>query len=302
MISQRFIIVAGKGGVGRSTLSAALALCFARKGLRTLLATSDAHEKTLSRLFGRKIDGCNTMVFKNLWAVNIQPMESIKEYALMILKLRYLQHLLTGTRAMQSFIANIPGIAEWAIMGKITWHLIEKASGAYVYDRIVLDAPPTGHSLSLIKIPLYITNVIRSGPLHAVAMERLGLLTDPSTTGIMIVVVPEELIVSEALEMVENLRAEIGTPVLGVMVNRTLSPLFSKEDEALIRQAADSGATGRRLRAACFRIMRTGLQQRQIDRLQGKLPLIILPEMSTRRMDFKDLTILADALENKIFT
>jgi anion-transporting ArsA/GET3 family ATPase len=302
MISQRFIIVAGKGGVGRTTLSAALALSFARSGRKTLLATADGHERHLARIFGRKIDTRHTKVADNLHAVHIRPMDSIKEYALMILKLRYLQHLLVGTRAMQSFISNIPGISEWAIMGKVTYHLIEKENGRFRYDRIVLDAPPTGHSLSLIKIPMYISKVTQSGPLHTVAAERLQLLTDPATTGILLVMIPEEMAVTEALEMHDSILSDIRIPVVGALVNRTMDPLFLEADEQALTAMAREGRGGDLVKAAMFRISRRKLQKRQIDRIQGRMNTVILPEIQSWRMDMGDIQALAAVLENNLLT
>jgi anion-transporting ArsA/GET3 family ATPase len=300
MISQRFIIVAGKGGVGRTTVSAALALNFASSNLRTLLATADGHERHLAKIFGRQIGTRHTKIAENLYAVHIQPMDSIKEYALMILKLRYLQYLLVGTRAMQSFISNIPGISEWAIMGKVTYHLIEKENGKFLYDRIVLDAPPTGHSLSLIKIPMYISKVTRSGPLHAVADERLRLLTDPATTGILLVMIPEEMAVSEALEMHDSILEDIQIPVLGALVNRTMSPLFSEEDDQAIAAMAREGGDGDLVRAAMFRISRGRLQKRQIDRIRNRMNTLVLPELQSWRMDMGDIQALAALLKKNL--
>lgn len=302
MNNQRFIIVAGKGGVGRSTLSAALALSFSRKNMRTLLATADTQAKHLSKIFGHKIGPRNTKIGKNLYAVNIHPMESIKEYTLMILKIRYLQYLLVGTQAMQSFISNIPGISEWAIMGKVTYHLIEKKNGKHLYDRIILDAPPTGHSLSLIKIPLYISNVISSGPLHAVALERLSLIRDPGTTGILLVSIPEEMAVSEALDLYENIRSDIKIPVIAVLMNRTTLSIFTEDEELKIREMACGSNPENTLKAALFRMNRTKLQQKQIKRIQKHLPVVQLPEINKWRLETGDIEALADILENNLFT
>jgi len=302
MISQRFIIVAGKGGVGRTTVSAALALSLARSNQKTLLATADGHDRHLGKIFGRQIGTSHTKIGDNLYAVHIRPMDSIKEYALMILKLRYLQYLLVGTQAMQSFISNIPGISEWAVMGKVTYHLIEKENGKFRYDRIVLDAPPTGHSLSLIKIPMYISTVTQSGPLHAVAAERLRLLTDPATTGIFLVMIPEEMAVSEALEMHDSILADIKIPVLGALVNRTMAPLFSEADEEALAAMTREGKGGDLVNAAMFRISRRKLQKRQLVRIQGRLNTVILPEIHSWRMGLGDIQALASVLENNLLT
>lgn len=300
MISQRFIIVAGKGGVGRTTVSAALAVSFARNNQKTLLATADGHDRHLAKIFGRRIGTSHTKIDDNLYAVHIRPMDSIKEYALMILKLRYLQYLVVGTRAMQSFISNIPGISEWAIMGKVTYHLIEKENGKFRYDRVILDAPATGHSLSLIKIPMYISTVTRSGPLHAVAAERLQLLTDPSTTGILLVMIPEEMAVSEAMEMHDSILADIRIPVVGTIVNRTMVPLFSKADEEILGAMAGKGHDGDLVKAARFRISRRKLQERQIDRVRGRMKTVLLPEIPSWRMNLGDIEALAAVLENNL--
>jgi anion-transporting ArsA/GET3 family ATPase len=300
MIDQRFIIVAGKGGVGRTTLAAALASCFARKNLRTLLASADAHEKNLGRIFGRPIGTQRTRVSENLEVVHIKPMDSIKEYALMLLKLRYLQQLLTGTRVMQSFVANIPGIAEWAVMGKVTYHLIEKHNGRYLYDRVILDAPPTGHSLSLIKIPGYIAEVVRTGPLNAVATERLRLVTDPLTTGILVVTIPEEMAVSEALDMNDAITRDLGVPVLGALVNRTIAPLFTPEEQRALRDLAARAPRSDAVRAAQFRVSRTGLQARQVERISKSMPVTIIPDLGPGRMDLDAIETLSGILEKKL--
>ena len=301
MVSQRFIIVAGKGGVGRSTVSAAIALCYARKNYKTLLATSDLQEKQLSRIFGKKIGTKNTRLCDNLDAVLLEPMEAMSEYTLMVLKFRFLRNLLLGPKAMRNFISNVPGMAEWALIGKATYHLIEQEKGAYRYDKVVLDAPPTGHGLSLIKIPLYISRVLNSGPLRATALERLQLLTDPATTAIFIVSIPEEMAVSEALDLYENVTQEINIPVRGVLMNKTMPPLFSAADEENIRQLHEKTPHSKALQAALFRIQRTSMQQKQLKRMGGHLPVLELPEINKWRTSMDSIQVLSEILENYLF-
>ena len=301
MVSQRFIIVAGKGGVGRSTVSAAIALSCARKNYRTLLATTDLQEKQLSRVFGKKIGTKNTRLADNLDAVQLEPMDAIREYTLMVLKFRFLQNLLLGPRAMQNFVANVPGMAEWALFGKATYHLIEQEKGAYRYDKVILDAPPTGHGLSLIKIPLYISRVLNSGPLRRTAMERLQLLTDPATTAIFIVSIPEEMAVSEALDLYENVRKEINIPVRGILMNKTMIPLFSAADEENIRKLHKKTPHQKALQAALFRIQRTTMQRKQVERMEGHLPVLQLPEINKWRTSMDSIQVLSEILENYLF-
>lgn len=229
-------------------------------------------------------------------------MDSIKEYTLMILKIRYLQYLLVGTKTMQSFISNIPGISEWAVIGKVTYHLIEKKNGKHRYDRIILDAPPTGHSLSLLKIPMYISNVIESGPLHTVAVERLTLLTNPSTTGILVVSIPEEMAVSESIEMCETIKKDIKIPIIGALINKTLPPLFSRNEEDVIREMASHSNPCNMVKSALFRISRTKLQKKQIERIKKHFPVVVLPEINKWRMELSDIEALADIIEKNLFT
>jgi len=277
MIKQRFIIVCGKGGVGRTSVACALATALAKRGNRTLIATSDSSSRRLSALLGKKINTNITLVGENLWAVNVDPVESVKEYILMTLKLRSIQNLLTGTAFMQSFITSIPGIAEWAVIGKVTWHLIERKKGNYVYDKVILDAPATGHSFSLLKIPLYINKVIHSGPLHEVAKERWTIISDGFTTGIAVVVVPEEMVITETFEFLKNINSSLSIPVITVFVNRVIPPLFDKEEVDYLKEIKNHDEGGE-VDAALFRIMRTEIQRRQIDRLKDKFKLVIIPD------------------------
>ena len=298
-ISQRFIIVTGKGGVGKTTLSAALALCFARRGQRTLLATTASQEKHLSKVLGAAVGPRNSPVGPSLEAVGIQPMEAIQEYALMVLKIRYLQYLLIGTKPMQSFIGSIPGIAEWAIMGKATYHLLERNASSWRYDRVVLDAPATGHSLPLIKIPFHLAKVIRSGPLHAVINERLGLLADPATTGILLVSLPEEMAVSEALVMAAQVRKDLPIPIIAALMNRASPPLFTPEEEERVMARARRSDPSPAIRAAAFRILRERIQGRQVRRLAEHLPVVTVPSLDRWRLGPRDVEELSRRLEEQ---
>lgn len=210
-LDRRILVVAGKGGVGKSTLAATLGLSCARAGLRTLVIGSDAREG-LSRALGVKpFVYQERRVEENLWGCNITGKESLEEFLILKLKVKAIYDRLLKKDLFHYFIAAAPGLEELFVLGKI-WFLLQQTlpDGRPQYERILFDSPATGHGVSLFRTPKIIMETMRVGPIHHYTKDVHHLFTDPAQTAFHIVTIPEEMPVNEAIELDRTIRNDVG--------------------------------------------------------------------------------------------
>lgn len=248
---QRLLIVTGKGGVGKTTLSAALALASARRGLRTLVCEVNTKER-VTHLLGRPEVGAEIgSLEENLWAVDVRPAEALREYALMILKFESIYNAVFGNRLVGYFLRFIPSISEIVMLGKILFHLKEKRpDGSWRFDRIIIDAPATGHAITLLSVPQVIIDTVPPGPLANDATWMRDLLIDPKTTGTVLVSLPEELPVNETLELHEALTKKVKLTTAATVLNGFIAPRFTDSERAALQGEIAEVARVHELRAA----------------------------------------------------
>ncbi len=207
---RRLIVVLGKGGVGRSTVAAAIAGQLARAGKRTLLYETNANDR-FGRYFDRPPVGTEvSQLAPNLWAVNATPASALEEYGLMILRWRSVYEMVFENRVTRAFLRAIPGLDDYALLGKAWFHTTEEKRGKPVWDTVVFDMPASGHSTSMLRVPWVIVDTVPEGPLTRDARTVKELLLDPAQTTAVLVTLAEEMPVNEALE----LEAQLG--VLGI--------------------------------------------------------------------------------------
>ncbi len=203
LLDKRFLVVAGKGGVGKSTVAAALALSASRRGKRVLVAELACKEK-VAGLLGHTgaINYHVTRVRENIDVVNVTPEHALHEYGVMKLRYERLYRAVFENPVMKSLTRMIPGMNELVLIGK-AWHLEQEkdASGRPRWDLIIVDAPATGHGVSLLLLPHVITETVKSGPMYEETALIRDLLVDPERTAMNIVSLPEEMPVNETLEL-----------------------------------------------------------------------------------------------------
>lgn len=220
LLNRRFILVVGKGGVGRSTVAAALASAAARHGQRTLLYEANANDR-FGQFFGTAAVGpAITRLGKGLHAVNTNPAAALEEYGMMILRFRRVYRMVFENRVSRYFLRAIPGLDDYSILGKAWYHTVETDRGRPRWDTVIFDMPASGHSLSMLRIPSAILETVPEGPLTRDARALRTLLRDPARAAVVLVTLAEEMPVNEARELSASLRQELGIQVSHVVVNQ----------------------------------------------------------------------------------
>ena len=238
LLDKRLVIVTGKGGVGKSTLAAALALESAREGRRTLVCEVNAKER-VSQLLGHSPVGPElTHLEDNLWAVNVRPQEAMREYALMILKFEGLYSAVFENKVVQYFLRFIPSLQELVLLGKILYHLKERRpDGSWRFQRVVIDAPATGHAVTFFSVPQVLLDTLPPGSMANEAKWMRDFLVDPAITAAVLVCLPEELPVNETLELHDVLTTKVGLKAPLVVLNGFIEERFELgEDLAHLSQ------------------------------------------------------------------
>jgi anion-transporting ArsA/GET3 family ATPase len=276
LADKRFVLVTGKGGVGKTTVCAAEALALAAKGKRVLVAMCNAKERLSVMLGVPPIGDSVVAVGENVWAVNISPDKALEEYGILVLHSRVLYKTVFDNRYVRSFLRAVPGMQEWAMLGKAWWHTTEKrGDGSPKYDVVILDAPATGHGLDMLRVPKVILDVVPPGLLRRDAERAWELFQDPKGTAIVLVTLPEEMPTTETIELARAL-GEMGLHVGRVVVNGVLPPLFSREERASLEELRDAGgpAPGEAaVVAARDRSTRERVQAESLNRLSRDLPV-----------------------------
>jgi anion-transporting ArsA/GET3 family ATPase len=273
---KRFLIVTGKGGVGKTTVCAAEALAIAARGKRVLVAMCNAKER-LSTMLGSDLVGDQVVpVAPNVWAVNMNPESALEEYGILTLKSRALYRLLFDNKYVRSFFRAVPGMQEWAMLGKAWWHTTERLDdGRSRFDVVILDAPATGHGLDMLRVPRVILDVVPAGLLRRDAERAWTLFQDPATCAVVLVTLPEEMPTSETIELARALRTELKLPIGKVVVNGVLPPLFSREERVALEgwptRTDSSGEVA--LASAQDRATRERVQAESLARLSRDLPV-----------------------------
>lgn len=284
---KRLTFVSGKGGVGKTTTSLALAIRSAQQGHKVLLIETHSEEQ-VAQLLGRPPIGYEeTLLLPRLYGINIHPKKSFEEYVLTQIP-KMLYRAIFENRFVRNFIDATPGLAPLMIIGKIC-SLLDR------YDNLIVDAPATGHGLAMFQIAAIVARAARIGPLktHAGAIDER--LKDSQQTGIILVTLPEELPVSETLEMTKRLRAEgysLDQVVLNQFVKFPLIPKEKNEFEKLpSRQSAPFGVA---MEIEMRRADRSHLYREKLKSL--KIPLLEIPYRYASSFGLEEVETLAQML------
>lgn len=227
--------VVGKGGVGKSTLASALALRAASRGYRTLIVEFAGHGG-VSRLFERENTptGVPSLVAPNLTLLSLEGDEALAEYLRIVVPIKRLLNVVFSTHLYSVFVAGAPGLKELMTVGKVFYEADRKSpAGEAVWQRIIVDAGASGHSLQYLQMPSAAVATFKSGVVHREAARVQALLADPARTCVHVVATPEEMPATEACTIVKRLREVLALPVGVLFMNRCRAPAPAGAREAL---------------------------------------------------------------------
>jgi anion-transporting ArsA/GET3 family ATPase len=300
--SKRLIVVLGKGGVGRTTVAAALALVLARQGRRTLLFQANAKEKLSQYLGGPPVGEQIVKLRENLWAVNTTPTASLHEYGLMVLRYETLYKMVFENRLTKSLVRAIPGVDDYSMLGKLWYHTTD--DGNQGWDTIIFDAPATGHAVQMLRVPQAIMKAVPQGPLTRDAVKVRAILEDPAITAPLLVTLPEEMPTNETIELAARLTGELNMHPVGLVANQVWPDRFRSGsvgsrvlDESQDEQLGPLIARGKMERS------RRELNERYLARLADELPLPTahVPMIFSATMGLEETQAVSRVLEQAMF-
>jgi anion-transporting ArsA/GET3 family ATPase len=310
LLDRRLLFVTGKGGVGKTTVAAALALLAAEHGKKTLVAEVDA-KGNLATFFETGPTAFDPReVAPGLFAMTMHTEDSLAEYLKLQLKLPFVARLGPLARTFD-FVANAaPGVKEVLTVGKFLWEVKERH-----YDLVVVDAVATGHVIAQLAAPQGLREMVKVGLVREQTGWMLDILGDPAQTGAVVVASPEEMPVNETIELSARIAEETNVDLAAVVVNRVLPELFGRGEEAVFEtlrsskgRAALVEAVGKPvetvLDAAHLAVTLRRTRTEHLNRLRAGIPagvdLLYVPELFARHHGIRATRQVAEFLGQEL--
>jgi Anion-transporting ATPase len=303
LLERQLLTITGKGGVGKTTLAAALGLLAAQRGLRTIIVEV-GDQRRLPELFGLTAEemGGETELHERLWSISIDPDRALLEW-LQALGGRVSGRILASSNTFQYFAAAAPGAKELVSMVKI-WELTQgdRRGRAASYDLVVLDAPATGHALGMLHSPQTFGAIARVGPIAAQALRVGELLRDPTRSSYLAVAHATEMAVSETLTLQDGLRRQLGRTLDAVVVNGALPRRFTSEELRRVDMLNGGGAVQRSAALAAHAVHdRARFQHNQLARLRRRrIDVLGIPFVFSAELDLPAVQRIAEHLGRKL--
>ncbi len=309
----------GKGGVGKTSMAAGLALLSAQRGRRTLVCEIDAKGDLADSFEVGRLRFDPTELAPHLWGMAMDTEESLREYLKLQLKVPLLGRIGPVARTFDFVADAAPGVKEILTVGKLCYEVRERS-----YDLIVVDASATGHVVGQLAAPQAINELVKVGRIRDQTRWMVDILADPTTTAAVIVTSPEEMPVTETLELAERLAVETDVHLAAVVVNRVLPELFGRREEEVfdrLRQPAgrraltqalaaagtatpDEAAVAGLLDAAQLAVTLRRTRAEHLTRLRAELsdevPLVYVPYLFARTHGVRATRAVAESLSAEI--
>lgn len=301
------MIVTGKGGVGKSTVSAALARVAARAGKRVLVCEVNAQERVAPLLGAPPAGPTIREAVPRISTVNVTPHEAMREYGLMVVRFRTIYEAVFENRLVRYFLRVVPSLAELVMLGKILHEAKAEERGRPRWDLVIVDAPATGHAVQLLRVPSALVDTVPGGPLRSDAEWMQAMLVDPAHTSVALVTLPEEMPVNEVLELDAQVRGLLGMDRGALFVNAMPELRFTAEEQAQLGPLlAAPPPLGPAAAAARLQALRAEQAARHLARASAALdiaptviPLLPIVEWGPAAVERVAAAIAADAVERR---
>jgi anion-transporting ArsA/GET3 family ATPase len=309
LLARRLLFVTGKGGVGKTTVAAALAQLAAHRGAKVLVCEMDAkgslagaYDQPPFEFEPRRVPGAG-----DLYGMAMNTEDSLREYLRLFVRIPLVGRIGPLARTFDFVADAAPGVKEILSLGKLCYEVRERH-----YDIVVVDAEASGHIVSQIDAPRAITDLVKVGLIRDQTRWMLELLDDPAITGLVVVTTPEEMPVNESVDLIERVRTQTQVDVAAVILNRVLPDVFDERGcevfERLQRPSAQallSEAAGPKV-ATVLEATRLSLARRDLaagyaatltERIGDGVPLLHVPELFTRATGRRAVQQVAEHLE-----
>ncbi len=300
-LDRRVVLVTGKGGVGKTTVTALLGLLGVARGKRTLIVEPSG-ACSVAPLFGKVAAGYTPVELRpGLSCISVTAAEAIEDYVVQQIKVRRLYQLVFKNRVMGPFLDAVPGLPDLIQLGKVFDLYRETSHGKPTWDLIIVDAPATGHGLTMLGSPLSMMEMTQRGAFYEGARQVHEVVDDPSKAAVVLVSLPEEMPVNETLDLWARLGRTRGL-VCAVVLNEVHpSPFEHPEDWAAAGEVLRADANPAVREAAALTDLWMERLHRQ-DQSRARLregipvPVVDLPFLFHRELSGQDLSGLASAL------
>ncbi len=283
LIDHRFLVVVGKGGVGRTTCTLALALALARHGRRVLVAELGGTDHLVQAAGGQGASYAPRQLAPGVDAMSLTPMDCLDDFGRRKLRVSRVVSLVLRSRVVQAFIDSVPGLHDLLQLGKLENLLNEPLPSDPKYDICILDAPATGHGATLLAAARSMREMTRAGPFAELARIIEDFLHGPGC-GMVPVTLLEDLPVQETTELLRTLEQD-GLRIAAVLANRRASSRLPESPSWLdVRPLLAGQIAPELVRLADDALAIQARQQSSLARLQSaaaQRPLAVLPDIGS---------------------